>query len=155
MQFPRNNVSEFETIELDSDGAITLNGGDFASTEINLTDPLVKANFVAAHIMVYGNEKLLERFEKVVLEHTGAKGIIYNIRFTYSDGKPANTFFSPEYSYPEDYADYGDDGCDDDEEDDVENVTSISFKEVLKNKQKLKVFLFSDRANVSSEISYG
>jgi len=157
MHFPFVETEELDTIELDKDGNLTLNGGDFASTEIYLDKPLVKINYMAAHILVYGNEEAKSMFESVVKEHTGAKNIIYNLRFTYSNGEKANTFFSPEYAYPEDNGYYGESGYEDYEREEIEERESnpVSFKDILMDKNKLKTFLFNKEANVYAEISYG
>ncbi len=157
MHYPFVETEDFDTIKLDNNGNLVLNGGDFASTEIYLDNSLVKINYVAAHIMVHGDEEIKERFESVLKEQTGAKKIVYNIRFTYSDGQKANTFFSPEYSYPIDNGYYGECGYEDYESEEIEERESdpVSFEDILMDKNKLKIFLFSKEANVYSEISHG
>lgn len=158
LHFPLTVKDQLETIEPNTKGEIHLDGGDFASTEIDVSSPIDKANFVAAYIMVYGNEDLKQRFEEVLLEHTGAKKIVYNLRFTYSEGKKANTFFSPEYSNAEDcgyYGDYYDSDEDESEESEKKSEHPVEFSKLVKSKEKLKVFLFSNRAKIDSEISYG
>lgn len=156
MHFPLAETEALDTIELE-DGNLILNGGDFASTEINLNKPLIKINYIAAHILVYGNEETKAMFESIVKEHTRAKNIIYNLRFTYSDGQKANTFFSPEYAYPEDNGYYGEDRCEDYEPEEIEEKESnpVFLKDILMDKNKLKTFLFHKKASVFAEISYG
>jgi len=149
-----------ETVNLNAKGQIVLDGGDFASTEIYVEDTLTKLNFIATYIIVYGNELLQERFEKIVKEQTGASEILFNMRLVYSNGKPANTFFSPEYSNPYDYheddEDEDEDNEDNDDDEEVNNKCSeISLKDILKSNSKLRAFLFSKRSNITSEISYG
>jgi hypothetical protein len=158
LHFPLHDEGMFGTIKPDSKGNIKLHGGDFASTKIDVSSPLDKANFIAAYIMVYGNEKLKKRFESVLKEHTGAKNIVYDIRLSFTDGKPANTFFSPEYSCPEDCGYYGEgyyNEEDDEEECEEKGENPISLDAVLKSSKRLKTFLFSKKAKIYSFITYG
>lgn len=134
-----------ERVKLNSKGQIVLTGGDFASTEIELHSAIQKLNFIGAYILVYGDEALKNRFEKVVKEQTGASEIVYNMRFVANDGKPANTFFSPEYSDP-----YGQ--FEDDDENEGDNCDEIQLHDILDNEGKLRAFLFSKDSSISSSI---
>lgn len=158
LHFPLSDKGMLETVKLGAKGNLVLNGGDFASTEIDLESAMDKINFVAVYIMVYGDEDLKARFESVVREHTGASEIKYNIRFTYAEGKKANTFFSPEYFNTEDcgyYGEYCDFEIDDEDEIEIKSHKCIQFNDILKDDNKLKVFLFHDRAKLVSQITSG
>lgn len=151
LNFPMksDNLKEFEIVAPNDNGQIVLEGGDFSYSEIGLYEALSKMNFIAARIFAIGDEESKKRFEKVVKEYTGASEIVYDIRLSFADGKPANTFLSTEYIYAEtdNYHSYDDD---DDDEDDL----LISFSEILKSEDKLKHFLFNKKATLTSEICF-
>lgn len=125
-----------QTIIPNENGQILFTGGNFTRSEFSILSSLDKANAVATYIIVYGDEKLKERFEKVVKEHTSAIDILYDIRLTGTSDQPPNTFYCPRlgsaYSY------YYDEEKDEEFE--------ISFKEILSDEKLLKTFLFSKKA---------
>jgi hypothetical protein len=127
-----------DTIPLNEKGQIVLDGGDFSYTEMLIEGALCKANFIAVYMTVYGNEALKKRFEKILKEQTGASEIIYNIRMTYLNGEPANSFFSSEYGDPYGYYD-GDE---------------ILLEDIVKNGKKLRKFIFNPSVKIESEIGY-
>jgi len=86
---------ELKTIIPDQDGKIVFTGGNFTSSEYGLDTPMEKANAIAAMIVVYGDNALKERFERVVKEHTGASELVYDIRLKAEGGKLPNTYYCP------------------------------------------------------------
>lgn len=145
----------YDTIAPNDKGQIIIEGGDFASTEIYLVDSSGKMGFIAACLLAFYDKDALLAFEKMVKEHTGASEIIYDIRFSFTDGKPANTFLSPEYTSSYDYGrdrDYDDE--EDEEEDEEANGGEISMKDIIKDVNKMKAFIFDKKSKLTSEIGY-
>ena len=68
-----------ETLPLNKDGVLVLNGGDFSLAEFVVRSTLDKANAIAVYIVLTEDEVVKANFEKVVLKHTGASSIQYNI----------------------------------------------------------------------------
>ena len=134
--------SVLNTIVPDENGLIVFTGGDFTKSEFSIKTPQQKADLIAANIVVYGNDELKERFEKVVKEHTGATEIVYDIRTMVDNGNQPNTFYSPRvnssYSYNYDY----------DEETDEELESEIYFSDILTDNDLMKSFIFSDSSYI-------
>jgi hypothetical protein len=123
----------FDTIIPNSDGQIVLTGGDFASVEFDVYNVEKRINLIAAYIVAFCHNDVLSLFEKVVKEHTGATHIIYDIHFVYINGKPANTFLSPEVN------------------DNYDN-NNIHIYNIVNNEQHLKSFIFGKGSYLNSSI---
>jgi hypothetical protein len=139
-----NSDDDLESFEPNEEGMIVITGEDFTGTSFSVSGTQSKMNLIATYFTVYGDNELKERFEKVVLEHTGAKGITYNIRLTTVDSNPPNAFFMPKimnaycYSYNED--------------DDTEGELYLDY--LLEDDDRLKKFLFLNCASIDSEIKW-
>lgn len=73
-----DNVELYDTIVPNENGLIVLEGGQFGWEIEQYTDALTKANYVAVSLKCHlVNEYLIEMFENVMLNHTGAEGIVY------------------------------------------------------------------------------
>ena len=83
-----------ETLSLNKDGVLVLNGGDFSQAEFVIRSTLDKANAIAVYIVMTEDEVVKANFEKVVLKHTGASSIEYNIAL---QGKKYNSYMSSEF----------------------------------------------------------
>jgi hypothetical protein len=134
----------FDTIKPDSKGKIVLRGGNWTDPDFICETSIDKANLVATYITACGDDKLRERFEALIKEHTGAKEIVYRIRMFYQNGRPATSFFSPNilsafsYTY--------------DEEADEEK--ELSFEDILSDDAILKQFIFGKGSSLTAEYSY-
>jgi len=71
--------NRYETVTPASNGALTLNGGDFSKAEFHIQNPMEKANAIAVYCAVTGDEKVWKLFEEVMLKQTGATHIVNNI----------------------------------------------------------------------------
>ena len=147
LNFNNSKEEVLEPFDPNEEGIIVLKGENFTGTSFAVYGPQSKMNLIATYIVVYNNVELKERFEKVILEHTGAKKIVYDIRLQAIDDKPPNAFFMPKimgaylYLY--------------DEEADVEEEIYFDFDDLLKDEDKLKKFLFLKSASIDSEIKWG
>ncbi len=75
-----------DTIGLDSDGKITLVGGEFGWGREEYNDAYTKANYLA--VDAFNNEELMERLKRIIMEYTGATEVI--IDFTTEDWSAKN-----------------------------------------------------------------
>jgi len=117
-----------DTLPLDENGDLLIVREDFTGIEFQITGAISKAALLATYIRVHGDDKIMERFEDVLKERTGARKIFYDIRFFKQlNGQPANTFYCPDI---EDTYYYNDD---DDE---------VSFTDILKSKKRIAKFIF-------------
>ncbi len=112
----------------DENGMLLIAGEDFTGIEFEIAGAQSKAALIATYIRVHGDDKLMERFESVLKEYTGAKRISYDIRFFKQlNGEKANTFYCPDiegvYWYNE-------------------NDDELSFTDILNNKKRLAKFIF-------------
>ncbi len=114
-----------ETIASDENGSILLKGGDFSETELFINKALAKANLIAVWFTLLDNQELKQNFEEVVLKHTGASNIVYNIAVC---GKLINSYITSQY---------------------IDYLTEeISTKENIKN------FIFNPKSRLSAEMEY-
>lgn len=71
-----NSTTElYDSITPDANGVITLTGGEFGWEWKQYNDALTKANYCA--IDVYGNAELEKMLRDVIMEHTGAKDVVF------------------------------------------------------------------------------
>ncbi len=75
-----------DTIGLNPDGTITLIGGKFGWGREEYNDAYTKANYLA--VDAFGNEELMERLKRIIMEYTGATEVI--IDFTTEDWSAKN-----------------------------------------------------------------
>lgn len=123
-----------ETIEPNEDGKIVFQGGNFTSSEYELDTPMEKANAIAAMIIVYGDNELKERFERVVKEHTGASELVYDIRLKAEGSQPPNTYYCPKLGSAYGYDSESDEECD--------------MGYLTEQDETLKNFIFSPNASI-------
>jgi len=83
-----------DTLPVNKDGTIVFNGGDYSEAEFTVYKALDKANAVAVYIALTDDKVVKKAFEKVVLNHTGASRIEYNI---FLQGKKLNSYMSCEF----------------------------------------------------------
>lgn len=105
----------YETIVPDDNGVIVLTGGQYGRVWEKYNDPLTKANYCA--VDVFKQEDSKDMLKKVIIEHTGAKDVIFGFTTEYENG-------NLEYSY----IDHDSEGC-----------TCSAFE----SEQTLKNFLFN------------
>ena len=144
LNFSNSKDEDLEPFDPNEDGMIVLEGENFTGTSFEVVGTHSKMNLVATYITVYNDVELKKRFEKVVLEHTGAKGIVYDVRLQATDGKPPNAFFMPKIMNAYNYS-Y-------DEEEDCE--AEIDLEYLLEDDGRLKKFLFLNSASIDSEIKW-
>lgn len=75
----------YESISPDKEGIITLKGGQFGWEWSKYTDALTKANYCAVH--AGENDSLRNMLRDVILDHTGAKDIVFDIVFSWSEDR--------------------------------------------------------------------
>jgi hypothetical protein len=80
-----------DTIYPDSNGNITLFGGEFGWEEETYNDALTKANYCA--VDAEGDNKKLEMLSKLIKQHTGAKEVIYELKNSYIDHQSQGTSY--------------------------------------------------------------
>lgn len=134
----KSGDSILNTITPDENGMIVFTGGNFTKSEFSIKTPQQKANLIAANIVVYGNDELKGRFEKVVKEHTGATEVVYDIRTMAANGSQPNTFYSPRVNSA--YSYYYDEETDEESE--------IYFSDILADNDLMKSFIFSDSSYI-------
>lgn len=83
-----------DTIPVSDDGTITLEGGEFGWNWEKFTDALSKANYAAQYAMEgfdsqNSNNNMLNMLMEVLMEHTGAKKIVFNTKEGYIDHQSA------------------------------------------------------------------
>jgi hypothetical protein len=83
-----------ETLPVNKDGVIVFDGGDYSDAEFSFYTALDKANAIAVYIVLTDDEVVKANFEKVVLKHTGASHIEYDIVL---QGKKLNSYMSREF----------------------------------------------------------
>lgn len=144
LEFPEESSGVLETIKLDANSNIVLKGGDFTGAELCVSGSLNKANLIAVYLTAFGDEDLKNKFEKVLLEHTGAKGIVYNITMQYTNGVPANSFLDPSImgATKETY------------DEDADEYLESCLEEFVENEDKLKTFIFSPKAYIECSVGY-
>jgi hypothetical protein len=74
-----DNVGTYQTLYPDKDGVLTFEGGEFGWEFAKYCDAITKAEYLVTLFKVH-NVSDQALFEKVVLDHTGAKSIAYNIK---------------------------------------------------------------------------
>lgn len=80
-----------ETIAPNSKGEIVLKGGDFSRSEFYIQSALEKANAIAVFCVVTEDSNVKEMFEEMMLKHTGASSLKYDIILT---GPDRNSYLS-------------------------------------------------------------
>jgi hypothetical protein len=144
LKFANDPDESLEPFLPNSEGKIVLSGGNFTCSEYELTTPQDKADLIAACAVVYGDTELKNSLDKILLEHSGASEIVYDIRTMAIDGKAPNTFWMPKllnahcYNY---------DGEDNEE-------IELTLKEILKKEDMLKRFLFAKSSYITVEITW-
>ena len=126
LRFSDNKINDL--LVSDENGELLIEGEDFTGIEFKISGAKSKVALIATYVRVNGDDKVKERFEEVLKEHTGAKKISYDIRFFKQlNGQSANTFYCPdiENTY------YNDD-----------NDNEKEFKDILNSKKKMAFFLF-------------
>lgn len=68
-------TTKFHSISPDSEGKITLFGGEFGWGYETYTDPLSKASYCA--LDQSGNESRMQMLKEVIMEHTGASEVVF------------------------------------------------------------------------------
>lgn len=77
-----NSTTElYDSITPDSNGVITLTGGEFGWEWQQYNDALTKANYCA--VDSYGNGDLEKMLRDVIMEHTGAKDVVFDLTTDY------------------------------------------------------------------------
>lgn len=77
-----NSTTElYDSITPDSNGVITLTGGQFGWEWEQYNDALTKANYCA--VDVHGNGDLEKMLRDVIMEHTGAKDVVFDLTTDY------------------------------------------------------------------------
>ena len=135
-----NVECELNTIIPDQDGKIVFIGGNFTGSEYDLNTPMDKANVIATMIVVYNDNALKERFERIVKEHTGASELVYDIRLKAEDGQLPNTYFNPSLNSAYRY--------------DSESDTECELFDLTEQDETLKKFIFSPKASIEVGITY-
>lgn len=122
------NVSadgEYETIAPDESGNIILNGGNFSVIDFYIQSPITKANAIAAYCVLSGDKELEKTFEEVLVEHTGAKGIVNNVKLI---GPDCNSYMASWF---------------------------VKYlMEALYSKEAIKNFIFNTRSNIGGSIGW-
>lgn len=114
-----------DTIAPDKRGEILIHGDDWSYAEFSSSDSLEKAGAIAIMFHLTEDEDLKKMFEKVVLEHTGATKIVYDIR---THGEKLNSYMSSE--------------------------VMCELERATKNKTQLKNFIFNKYSEITGEIGY-
>ena len=78
-----DSVDTYHTLYPDREGVLTFQGGEFGWEFAKYSDAITKAEYLVTLFKVHG-QPCQELFERVVLNHTGAKKIEYDIKGTYS-----------------------------------------------------------------------
>jgi hypothetical protein len=73
----------YDSITPDSDGVITLSGGQFGWEWEKYNDALTKANYCAVDCCM--DDIKFQMLREVIMEHTGAKNVILNVSHNYDD----------------------------------------------------------------------
>lgn len=74
-----NDVEKYDTLFPNEDGVLVFEGGEFGWEFVKYSDALTKAEYLVTLFKVH---ELIDQvlFERVVLDHTGAKSIEYKIK---------------------------------------------------------------------------
>lgn len=72
------DISTYDTLYPDINGVLTFRGGEFGWDFAKYRDALTKAEYLVTLFTVHGKSNQ-ELFEQVVLDHTGAKSIEYDL----------------------------------------------------------------------------
>ncbi len=133
-----------DTIEPDEDGRIILNGGKFTSYRSDINSAIDKANYYAVRCLwnKYDSEKKLERLSEIIRKQTGAKEVIYNIKFP--------DYYGDNDMYDDTYSEFDHDHCNiyfgsSDNESDIDEI----FKLPPCNLDMLTNFIFNPKCFVS------
>jgi len=124
-----------DTLVLNKWGELTIEGENFTGLEFLIAGAKSKAALIATYVFVHGDMKLKERFESVLKERTGCTSVHYDIRFCEEIDGPANTFYFPDieglYWYDKEGDEFG-------------------FVDILKNKKRLKTFIFDSDVTIEA-----
>lgn len=77
-----DDVSTYDTLYPDRDGVLTFTGDEFGWEFAKYHDAITKAEYLVTLFKVHGKSNQ-ELFERVVLDHTGAKSIVYDMKGDY------------------------------------------------------------------------
>lgn len=81
-----DDIFMLETLPLDENGNIVLEGGRFGWEHEYYYDALTKANYIAIYLkLYYPEDDMFQTFENIIKEQTGAKNIYYLIKEEDSD----------------------------------------------------------------------
>lgn len=80
----------YDTIAPNGDGDIVLEGGEFGWEEETYYDSGTKANYCA--VDTEGSAEKRTMLEKVIKDHTGAKGVIFKIKTDWNGGGYGNSY---------------------------------------------------------------
>lgn len=72
----------YDTIDLDENANVVLNGGKFGWEEEEYHDALTKANYCA--VDVFNDPKKIQMLKDVIKKHTGARKVIINFTTDYN-----------------------------------------------------------------------
>jgi hypothetical protein len=81
-----------ETLPVNDDGIVILNGGEFGWEEDSFSDPQTKASYVFIDSM--SSPQRIKMLKEVIMEHTGAKDVVMpveNIQDSYIDHQSIGT----------------------------------------------------------------
>lgn len=112
-----------DTLPLDKERVLILEGGEFGWEEASYKDALTKANYMAIYALQWGKEesgKFIKIFEDVVKEQTGARKIEYAFTTSWQAG-PDEVFA---------YIDH-------------QSVENKNYHYVFQDREKLRQFIFN------------
>lgn len=89
----------YDSIIPDKNGVITLTGGEFGWEWKKTNDAFVKANYCAVDVI--DNEDLKDMLRSVIIEHTGAKNVVFGFKLK---------FIGEDYSTYDSYIDHQSEG---------------------------------------------
>ena len=76
-----DDIFMLENLPLDNDGNLLLEGGQFGWEHKYYYDALTKTNYIAIYLKLYYPEHdMIQTFENIIKEQTGAKNIFYLIK---------------------------------------------------------------------------